>query len=274
MSPSPSLAELQRWMRWALTHPLGVVAATGGARLAGLPERFVAPATGALAAVASDSVPGRTAVDRLTVYGSGYFSRLQGALRLEYPRLAAALGDGAFRALAASHLLRSPSSSPSLADRGEGLAETLRAEPASGEAPWLVDLAQLERAAAEVWLSDTASTPGRIPSVEDGWERLRLALVPEARQLRLGWDVTDWDPENGPPARRDAWLVMWRVEGSTEAEWVDPAPGAVLDALVAGASLGAACELAGSLGMSAGEVTQSFGHWTGRGWLIARRSSR
>ena len=259
-------------MRWALTHPLGVVAATGGARLAGLPERFVAPATGVLAAVASDS----SGPDRGRESAHGLRERvLQPAARGASARVPAprggARGRRISRAGGVSPAPFSVSSSPSLADLGEGLAETLRAEPATAEAPWLVDLAQLERAAAEVWLSDTVSAPGPIRRWRTARGR-RLALVPEARELRLGWDVTDWDPENGPPARRDAWLVMWRVEGSTEAEWVDPAPGAVLDALVAGISLGTACELAGSLGMSAGEVTQSFGHWTGRGWLIPRRT--
>jgi Putative DNA-binding domain len=271
MSPSPSLADLQRWMRWALTHPLGVVGATGGERLVGLPERFEAPVSEALAAVASDSLPGRTAVDRLAVYGGGYFSRLHGTLQLEFPRLAAALGEAPFRALAASHLLRSPSSSPSLADLGEGLADTLRAEPAGREVPWLVDLARVERAAAEIWLSSAEPAAEWTLAMGDDWEPVRLALVPTARLARLGWDVNDWAPEEGNPPRRDGWSVLWRVEASTAAEWIDHRPGAVLEALASGTPLGAACDLAASLGMSTDEVAQAFGHWTGRGWLLQRR---
>ena len=40
MSASPSLAELQRWMRWALTHPLGVGRATAGEGSAVCPTVF------------------------------------------------------------------------------------------------------------------------------------------------------------------------------------------------------------------------------------------
>src|SRR5262245_15333224 len=104
--PSPSLADLQRWMRWALTHPLGVSRATAGERLAGFPPRFERPGTSALPWIAADTLPGRTALDRLAVYGNGYFARLHGTLQLEYPRLEAALGAGPFRELVAAHLLR------------------------------------------------------------------------------------------------------------------------------------------------------------------------
>jgi hypothetical protein len=134
MSPSPSLAELQRWMRWALTHPLGVTRVVAGEQLAGLPERFAEPPARALAAVAGQQVAGRTAVERLSVHASGYFGRLHGTLEIEFPRLAAALGEGPFRSLVAAHLLRRPSTGPSLADLGKGLAETLSSgrRPRSG----------------------------------------------------------------------------------------------------------------------------------------------
>ena len=105
MPRSPSLAELQRWMRWALTHPLGVARATSGEQLARLPERFTEPPARALPVVAADETPGRTAADRLAVYGSGYFSRLHGTLQVEYPQLSAALGEVPFREHAQAHEL-------------------------------------------------------------------------------------------------------------------------------------------------------------------------
>ena len=270
MSPSPSLAELQRWMRWALTHPLGVSEATGGRTLAGLPGRFDAPATDALSAVAGDSAPGRTALERLAVYGGGYFQRLHGTLELEFPRLAKALGDESFRALVAAHLLRSPSTNPSLADLGEALAETLRSLSSGVDAPWLVDLARIERATAEVWLSDVPPMTPWTLSAGDDWEQVRFALAPGARHLRLTWDLGEWRPDEGTPARRESSLMVWRVEASTRVESVDSRSEAVLEALVGGMPLGPACALAGSLGMSAEELTGVFAHWTARGWLVTR----
>jgi len=267
VSPSPSLAELQRWMRWALTHPLGTAVLAGGTQPAGLPDRFGRPSSDVLPAIAADPVEGRTALDRLSVYSAGYFGRLHGALRLEYPRLAAALGCDGFRELVAAHLLRRPSSSPSLADLGEALEQTLRVQPGAVDSPWLVDLARVERAATEVWLSgaDAPAPPAR--AANEDWAGLRLALAPAARLLRLEWDVADWMPDGAPPPRRSGWLVLWRVEGSTAVEWIDERSGAVLEALGQGSLLEEACALAGTLGMGLEEVTRDFGHWAAWGWL-------
>lgn len=268
MSPSPSLAELQRWMRWALTHPLGVARVVAGEQLAGLPDRFAEPPTRALAAVAGQQVAGRTAVERLSVHANGYFGRLHGTLEIEYPRLAAALGERPFRSLVAAHLLRRPSTGPSLGDLGEGLAETLHAHPASLDAPWLVDLAAVERATAEVWLSD-AGEAGRWTLADDeNWGQVRLALTPAARLLRLAWDLADWAPDRGRPSDRPGWLLVWRVGAGTGTERLEDGPGALLDALARGTTLGEVCELAGRAGLSAEDVTAAFGHWAARGWLV------
>ncbi len=266
MSASPSLGDLQRWMRWALTHPLGVGRAIAGHSLPGLPDRFLAPSSSALASIAADPTPGLTALDRLSVHGAGYFTRLHGTLRLEYPRLAAALGVEDFGALVATHLLPRPSTSPSLADLGEGLAATLRAHPASAEAPWLVDLAAVERASAEVWLSDRGMA-GPWMDADKDWSQLRLALAATARLVRVGWDVVDWAQDGAPPVPRAGVLVLWRVEASTGIEWLTPGPGQLLEELTRGVPLAEACAVAEALRMSPEDVTAAFAHWAGRGWL-------
>jgi uncharacterized protein len=265
---SPSLAELQRWMRWALTHPLGTHRATAGEHLADLPARFVEPDGRALSSIAGEPVSGRGEVDRLSVHATGYFSRLHEALQLEYPRLLEALGDDEFRMLVAAHLLRAPSHSASLADLGEDLPATLRDHPSGKESPWLVDLAALERAVAEVWLSGPVGQPGW---VVDGGEEpgaIRLELSELARLARVDWDVTSWRRSDAPPSPRPGHLVVWRREASTDVEWLDERAGAVLEALSRGADLGELCDRAGSLGMSAEEVGAAFGHWVERGWIV------
>ena len=267
MQSSPSLADLQRWMRWVLTHPLGANRATGGEQLAGLPERFVEPEARVLASIAGDPVPGRGVTDRLSVYASGYFSRLHEALELEYPRLAEALGPEEFRDLVAAHLLRAPSHSPSLADLGEDLAGTLRACPAGARWPWLVDIAALERATAEVWLSGPLDLRGWTVEEGEDPDSLRLAFSALARLVQVSWDVVDWRPGHALPAPRQGRLVVWRVAASTGMEWLDQASGEVLGALSRGVHLGELCELAATLGMSPRDVGMAFGHWAERGWV-------
>lgn len=268
MQPSPSLGELQRWMRWSLTHPLGPHRAAAGEHLPGLPARFVEPHTQALPSIPGDPVPGRDALDRLSVYATGYFSRLHGALQLEYPRVAAALGEDEFRLLVAAHLLRAPSRSASLADLGEDLVETLRSCPAGTHSPWLVDLAALERALAEVWLSESSESGAWTLGDEEDPGSIRLGLSRAVRLVSVVWDVTGWRSEEGQPSRRPGQLAVWRVEASTGVEWLDPHSGVVLEALVRGADLGELCELAGSVGMSPEAVETAFGHWVQRGWIV------
>lgn len=107
-------------------------------------------------------------------------------------------------------------------------------------------------------------------SPDEEWERVRLALGPATRLLHLAWDVADWTPELGAPARRGGWLVLRRVAANTGAERVEDGPGAVLDTLARGATLGEACNLAGSLGMSADDLCAAFAHWRARGWVTRR----
>jgi len=267
MQRSPSLAELQRWLRWALTHPLGVHRAAAGEHLPRLPARFIEPDARALSFIAGD-LGGRDAAERLSVHGTGYFARLHGTLRLEYPRLAGALGEDEFRVLIAAHLLRAPSRGPSLADVGEDLVETLRLHPGGKERPWLVDLAALERALAEVWLSGPSGKGGPVLEDGEGLGSVALALSPGTRLVSVSWDVAEWRPERGLPSRRSGRLAVWRAGAGTGVEWLEDASGAVLASMSPGARLSELCELAGALGMSSEQVTRAFGHWAGRGWVV------
>jgi len=263
---SPTLAELQRWMRWALTHPLGVERALAGKPGPGLPPRFVEPPLRALGAIPGDEAPGRGTSARLSVYASGYFGRLHGALVLEYPRLERAVGAEGFRALVGLHLLSRPSTSASLADLGEALAETLQAHPVVAGRPWLIDLARLERALAEVWMSDGGPFPPLVLPAA-GWDTLRLELSPALRLLRLGWDVVETVPELGAPEERETWTAVWRDGEATAVERLAPAPGELLAALGRGATLGEVCELAEVHALRAEEVGAMFSDWAGQGWL-------
>src|SRR5262249_38115308 len=99
-------------------------------------------------------------------------------------------------------------------------------------------------------------------------------LSATARLLSVDWDVTGWRPENGFPSPRSGCLAVWRTDARTNVEWLDPRPGAVLEALARGADLGGLCGLAGSLGMSAEDVGTAFGEWVERGWIVRRRETQ
>lgn len=267
---APSLAEAQRWLRWAITHPGGPEAALGGTFPPGLPARFHLPAAGGAGLVAGEEAPGRRPLDRLAVYASGYFSRLHGALAAEYPGVLAALGPERFREVVARHLLDHPSRSPSLADLGAGLAATLAALPLAAELPWVSELAALERALAEVWLEDAAPAGGEfLPAGADPSE-LRFRLAPTVRLLELHFSVDRWreDPRllEASPRR----LAVARAGGRLT---VSPltAPGfALLASLAGGATLGEACDAAGALGATAQGVQADLASWATRGWLLPR----
>lgn len=265
MDRSPSLAELQRWTRWALTHPLGIDRALSRSPAAGLPDRFTEPAASAQGSLVGDDVSGRSARDRLAIHSGGYFSRLHETLGIEYPRLAAALGPETFRALVAAHLLRNPSSSASLADLGANLPATV-ADSGLG-APWCVDLARLERALGEVWLSDAAPVSALTPPPGGDWEQLRLDLSPALRLLRLDFDVADWEPGAPRPSPLMHSLVVWRAGGSTGVERLEPGPALLLQALADGRALGDACALAAASGVDAETVSGAFSEWAGRSWF-------
>jgi hypothetical protein len=255
-------------MRRALTHPLGVDRALSDERAPDLPARFTElPARPLEDALAGDALAGRTARDRLSIHAGGYFSRLHGALEIEYPRLAAALGAGNFRALVAAHLLRHPSTSPSLADLGAGLAATL--EDARLGEPWCVDLALLERALAEVWLADAGPFPALALPPGHDWAEVRLEPSPALRLLQLAWDVGAWEPGAPAPPPLEHALVAWRAAASTGVDRLGYGPASLLRALLQGRTLGDACAVAEAAGLDAEAMTSLFSQWTGHGWFAA-----
>jgi hypothetical protein len=138
-----------------------------------------------------------SAGERLEVYANAYFARLHGALREDYPALAAALGADAFHDLATAYLLAFPPSRPSLRDAGANLRAFLAG--ASAEAAWIrvrwpfaADLATFEWALVEAFDAPDAPALARAQLAALGaaeWEALPLRLHPAAFLLELGWPV-------------------------------------------------------------------------------------
>ena len=187
---------------------------------------------------------------RLGIYADMYFVRLLDALREDFPKLEAVVGEGAFRALVADFLEAAPPASPSLRDLGAALPAFLAAHPLGAERPWLHGLAALEwarvdvfdRADAEVLTLEALQT--RPPERFAG---LPLAAVPAlalvdvdagveedlaAARARRGGRRAVCD--RGPPGG-------WR-RGSRSITGRPGPKAAALERLVAGVSFGALCE--------------------------------
>ena len=266
MSSPPSLAELQQWMRWAITHPAGVEGALHQPPFAGLPTRFVEPAPRRLEEVGGDAQLGQEL--RLSIYASGYFDRLHAALQADHPRLLESLGEERFRQLVGHHLLARPSASPSLADLGQGLDLTLADLPMAAEVPWSVDLARLERAQLEVWLTGAADFAElQLPGDAD-WAAVRLRLSPTLRLLRLEWTVDLWMEDGGPPTNDTRWLAVWRTVASKGVVALERAAWEMLQAIGTGMTLGEACLRAGEQGVTPEGLLEEFSRWVQLGWIV------
>jgi len=153
---------------------------------------------------------GIPAHERMQVYAHGYFERIHGVLRDDFPALHAALGDAAFGDLARLYLLAHPPRRFSLRFVGEQLPAFLAgpvAEFFRSRWPFAADLAALEWAIVDLF--DAPDSPvltreslaGVAP---ERWGGLRFRLTRAERVLVLDWPVTElreaWAADRAAPA--------------------------------------------------------------------------
>ncbi|HXM88366.1 MAG TPA: DNA-binding domain-containing protein, partial [Candidatus Acidoferrum sp.] len=94
---------------------------------------------------------------RVDIYANMYFYRIRDALKEDFPATLAVLGDANFHNLVTGYLLEYPPTQPSISHCGSHLAEYLRDHPLRDDAPFIADLAALERASVEVFLGPDAA---------------------------------------------------------------------------------------------------------------------
>ncbi|HME90067.1 MAG TPA: DNA-binding domain-containing protein [Myxococcaceae bacterium] len=174
-------------------------------------------AAGAAAIVAAGA--NLSAERRVEIYARMYFWRQVDALREDFPKLAALLGEDAFSDLAAAYIATYPSEHPSLGRLGRKLATFLREHAAEETRPDLADLASLEWARAEVFVElDAPALPSNALAAlaPDQFARSRLRLVPAVRLLTLRHDaIALWHClENEEPvpeiAPKKLHALIWR----------------------------------------------------------------
>ncbi|HLF29612.1 MAG TPA: DNA-binding domain-containing protein [Xanthomonadales bacterium] len=205
---------------------------------------------------ARPQVTGRDPVDalaRLNIYATAYRLRLVDALRANYPKLAAWLGENKFTEVALAYLQEQPSRYRSIRYFGDRLAEFLdRTERWRGR-PALALMARFE------WALDTAfdaadaayATPAQMQELPPPcWAGARLTVHPSVRSVDLDWNIVRiWkalDQEQRPPrarrARRRAWLI-WRQGLETHFRSLPPVETEALNALIQGRTFAELCEL-------------------------------
>ena len=191
MTSKPSLAEIQRWMRWVITEPRGVREAVSSPWTldSALANRYKEPMR--QWDVIEEAAP-LTTHDRLGVYANAYFYRLQESLAADYKTVQRVLGEEKFHEMIAHYLMRYPSHSPNIGDVGEAFPGFIKEHPLSEQFPFLHELALLERAVMEcIFTQHLSALDARSfqTKTEDEWATARFVLDPAIRLMSVQWPV-------------------------------------------------------------------------------------
>lgn len=220
------------------------------------------------------------AVPNVEVYRNAYRARLVEALRTGFDKTWAWIGDEAFSAAAAKHVVEVPPHSWTLDDYGEDFSKTLGSlftnDPEVEELAWLEWHMQRAFAACDVPLLDSPGLAGRIDAGGD-IDAETFILVPSffCRLVRTNcidiWHaVANGDAEQvAGDAALDAprYLLVWRREFSPCFSLIDEHEYEALSYLRVGASFG---DLCAAMAQRHGEqhAAQRVGHWLGQ-WIAA-----
>jgi hypothetical protein len=131
---------------------------------------------------------------RVDIYANMYFYRILDALREDFPATLAVLGDDNFHNLVTGYILEYPPTEPSISHCGRFLADYLRDHPMRDRAPFVADLAKLERSIAEVFQGRDATSlnPDSLRAIAPGeWPAMKLSLHPSTQILALEWRVSE-----------------------------------------------------------------------------------
>ena len=195
---------------------------------------------------------GRPAGRRFDVYRNNVAVSLAEALETAFPVVAQLLGAQNFRTLAGVFLRRHPPSSPVMMFYGDEMAEFLRSfEPTSGIG-YLPDVARLELAlrhsyhAADAEPVDPDVLGALSPEV---LMAARLHLAPSLRLIRSPWPIhAIWRFNTEPGAPKPAMgaedVAVLRVDLDPSPHLLPDGGGAFIEALLAGATLGEALDIA------------------------------
>lgn len=173
------LRRLERWMHAVIVHPGSIEKAVSAPSAA----RHMSGAEARRAILPSKTME---PLERLAVYQRMHPLRMHDALAADYPGLAAFLGHAHFLDFVLAYVLVFPSRSYTFARLGDHVPEFFRRSRRFSPAPFLRDLARLERAINEVFEIDedgAENSPFPPRHVAVNWESRRFAVTPTLRLL-------------------------------------------------------------------------------------------
>jgi hypothetical protein len=224
-------------------------------------------------------------VEQLDVYREQFWARHVHSLEDDFAIARHFVGQEEFFALVAAYFASTAPSSFDLRGLGAKLPDVAATRaPFAGDA-MLLEAMRFDWAFMEAFDAPSAPTfdPASITDAsEDAWPAATIAFDPSVRPLALRWPLHETRAairakENpARPEPRDVFVVVYRGRDSLHYAEIDRDAFALLEALRAGAQLGAACEsVAGALGADVAELGPKvgawFAEWTSRGWVSAVR---
>jgi len=232
-------------------------------------------------------------VEQLEIYREQFFLRHTESLVEDFPGLGGILGQAAWDELVWAYLAEVPPTSHDLSELGAGLPAFIAARPGLEHRELLVDMATLEYSHVAVFGAPDRPKldPQKLASVpEDAWERARLLTDPGLRVHRSRYPVIalrrrlvaarDGDatapsepvplPAAEPEPRH---FAVHRRERLIYHDELERGAFALLQAVMDGAPLGAACETAATRAETSVEALGAqlgrwFQEWAARGYVI------
>jgi len=212
-----SLTKLEQWMLTVVSHPEGVEAGVKSGESTPL-------------GVSRDSLhdavlpgPELSAMECLDIYTYMYHWRLVEALEQQFPATQHALGETCFHDTCVAYLQKHPSRHYRLKPLGEHFADYLASQESLPNAPFVSQLAQLERLSAVVF-----DAPQREPISQaavqavppEQWIEAQFQVIPALRLQRFDYPVNAYHraaqdaqaPQMPPP--QESWVLIWRMNYS------------------------------------------------------------
>jgi hypothetical protein len=189
---------------------------------------------------------------RVDIYANMYFYRILDALKEDFPATLAVLGDDSFHNLVTGYILEYPPTEPSISHCGRFLADYLRDHPMRERAPFVADLAKLERSVVEVFQAPDALAlnPDSLRAIApQDWPAMKLRLQPAAQILALDWRVSELlraveEHREWKAAEHDAVKVLvWRRNTRVFYRDLEKAEADALEAVSRGAPFAEICEV-------------------------------
>jgi hypothetical protein len=205
-----------------------------------------------------------SALDRVLVYRRAYWARQLEALRDEFGRLAARIGESEFSDLMQAYLIAFPSRDPRIEWIGRDLPAFLRAHP-SAQRRGLADLAAFEWAEVEALLAEDApeiTTAFEVPATL--FPLCRFAMVPALRVVAL---ATEPLGEPGAGAPGSTAFAIWRLRFSVQHRRLAPDEQQAAIAALAGETVADVCEAFRDRADAAERAAAVFCSWLSDGWV-------